>query len=316
MRGALLILFLSTPQNDWEPPGINVVVDRLKQLINLGFQLTDIVMEESFHLFEHRSNWLNEFGNILMDSFQIVHDKSRSDIACACLTQAIRPERNHRKTDLLEFLIDRIDHPEVALKNALIHYNVGLKFDINSIKSTKKVRSLSVHSNFYYWVLKKYGPNSEITQTCFEDIIESRIWIDLKLQQENYERDVPNLLTTYAYNSICSIYLEFCNEKVPFKAKCLPYLQLANNEEIIKPLFGICLPIIFDLPLNYKLPFEIAYEYDRPEISLIGRNQSYKRNFDDKEVWFMLLEKLFLDDSDVSENFKNNLNEFWERIKS
>ena len=52
MRGALLILFLSTPQNDWEPPGTNVVVDRLKQLINLGFQLTDIVMEESFHLFE------------------------------------------------------------------------------------------------------------------------------------------------------------------------------------------------------------------------------------------------------------------------
>src|ERR1051325_9680071 len=121
MQGALLILFPPTPPNDWEIPGINVVVNRLRQLIVLGFQLTDIVMEESFHLFEHR---LNEFGDILMDSFQIIHNKLRPDIACACLIQTIRPERSHRKTDLLEFLIDRIDRPEEVLINALRHYNV------------------------------------------------------------------------------------------------------------------------------------------------------------------------------------------------
>ena len=102
------------------------------------------------------------------------------------------------------------------------------------IKSTKKIRSLSVHSNVYYWILKKYGPNSEITQMCFDDIIESRIWIDLKLQ-ENLELEIPENLTNCAFNSICSIYLEFCNDKVPFKPRHLQYLHLANNVEITKP---------------------------------------------------------------------------------
>ena len=259
-----------------------------------------------------------------MDSFQIVHDKSRSDIACACLTQAIRPERNHRKTDLLEFLIDRIDHPEVALKNALIHYNVGLKFDINSIKSTKKVRSLSVHSNFYYWVLKKYGPNSEITQMCFGDILESRIWVDLKLQ-EIPKRDIPGRLTESAFNAICSIYLEFCNENVPFKPHHLQYLQLANNEEIINPLFGVHLPIVFGLPLNYILPFNINYECSRPEIKLTDNTQNHnKRKFNEvndnqsntNEEWLRLLEKINCGNSDISENFKNKFKEFWGRITS
>src|SRR6266480_7393990 len=181
-------------------------------------------MEDAFHLFNHR---LIEVGDILIDSFQIVYNSSRSDIARSCLIQAIKPERNHRRTDLLEFLHDRIDRPEIALKNALEYYNVGFKFDPNSIK-TRRIRSLSVHSNFYYWILKKYGPNSEITRKCFEDIIESRIWVDLKLQ-ENNESNVPKPLTTCAFNSICSIYLEFCNERIPFKANYLSYLQLANN---------------------------------------------------------------------------------------
>src|SRR5205814_3183444 len=107
------------------------------------------------------------------------------DIACSILILAIRPERNHKKTDILDFLIDRIDQPEEALKIALEYYNVGFKFknfDADSIKAIK-IRSLSVHSNLYYWILKKYGSNSEITQLCFDDIIESRIWIDLKLRE-------------------------------------------------------------------------------------------------------------------------------------
>src|ERR1043165_4426662 len=271
MQGALLILFHYNPPTNWECPSVSVVVSRLDPLIELGFQLTDIVMEKAFYLLKHR---LNEIGDILMDTFRIVHnDKLESDIARLILIQAIKPERNHKKTDLLEFLINKIDDPEEALMDALEFYNVGFKFDVNSIK-TRKIRSLSVHSNLYYWILKKYGPNSEIAQKCFEDILESRVWVDLKLQQENNENNVPKPLTICAYNSICSIYLEFCNEKIPFKANYLSYLQLVNNEEIIRPLFGISLPIVFCLPLNYELPFEIAYEYDRPKVN----NQCSKSN--------------------------------------
>src|SRR5438045_2493471 len=178
-------------------------------------------MEEALHLFEHK---LNEIGDLLMNSFQVIRKESNSVIAQVCLTQAIKPERNHRNTDLLEFLIDRIDEPENALENALKVYDVGFKFDVESIKSAK-IRSLSVHSNLYYWILKIFGPNSRNTQKCFDDIIESRVWINLK-SQENAESNTPENLTNCAYNSICLIYLEFCNENVPFKVEHLPYLQL------------------------------------------------------------------------------------------
>src|SRR5581483_5713043 len=241
------------------------------------FQITDIVMEELFNLFVNR---LDRIGDTLMESFQTINNKSRSEIASTCLIQAIKPERNHQKTDLLEFLISKIDQPELALRTALKHYNVGFKFDVNSIKSIKKIRSLSVHSNVYYWILKKYGSNSEITQMCFEDIIESRIWIDLKLQ-ENLELKVPENLTNCAFNSICSIYLEFCNDKVPFKSDYLQYLQMANNEEIIKPIFKVHLPILFGLPLKHKSSFSIDYEYSRPKIKIINNIQNNKRKFEE-----------------------------------
>ena len=109
MQGALLILFPPTPPNDWECPGVNTVVARLRQLSGLGFELTDLVMEEAFHLFENR---LNEIGNILISAFQVIRNKSRSEIACSCLIRAIRPERNHRKIDVLEFLMGNIEQPE------------------------------------------------------------------------------------------------------------------------------------------------------------------------------------------------------------
>ncbi|RIA96687.1 hypothetical protein C1645_358182 [Glomus cerebriforme] len=327
MQGALLILFPPTPPIDWERPDAKIVVKRLEQLINLGFKLTPIVMEEALHLFQHR---LHEIGDILIESFEIIHKKSKAAIARTCLIQAIKPERNHRNTDLLEFLNDRIDQPEKALKNALDYYNVGFKYDASSIKRIK-MRSLSVHSNFYYWVLKKFGPDSEITQRCFEDIIESRIWIDLK-SQETLESDSTENLTTCAFNAICSIYLEFCNERIPFKANYLPYLQQAKDEEILKPFFEISLPTSFGLQLRNKLPYNINYEYNRPEVN---SNQNNKKKVNEKKnkrkiseihpdkiiEWVKLFENFYSDqilvnNSNVSEIFKNNFEEFWERVTS
>ncbi|CAG8595384.1 13590_t:CDS:2, partial [Funneliformis caledonium] len=181
-----------------------------------------------------------ELQKKLTSPWGIIRKESKSDIVSSCLIQAIKPERKFKKTDLLEFLIKRVDNPKEALKNALDHHKVGFKFNAKSIKTTKEIRSLSVNSNLYYWILKNYGPNSEVTQKCFDDIIESRIWVDLKLQ-ETPDREVPEGLTIGAFNSICSIYLEFCEEKVPFKANILQYLQLINNYEIINPFFTYCI---------------------------------------------------------------------------
>jgi hypothetical protein len=139
----------------------------------------------------------------------------------------------------------------------------------------------------------------------------------LKLKETPW-RDVPENLTTCAFNATCSIYLEFCNERIQFKKGYLQYLKLANNEEIIKPFFGISLPAIFGLPFKYKLPFEINYQYNRPnlqnnteEFSEIGLD--YDQN--EVEEWLRLL--ILIKHSDSStEAFKNKFEEFYERIKS
>ncbi|CAG8647139.1 8622_t:CDS:1, partial [Funneliformis caledonium] len=216
-----------------------------------------------------------------MNSFQVIRKESKSDIASSCLIYAIKPERNFKKTDLLEFLINKIDQPSIALKHALDHYKVGFKLNYKTIRTTTKIRSLSVHSNFYYWILKNCDPNSEISRKCFDDIFESRIWIDLKLQ-ETPERNIPKHLTTSSFNSICYIYLEFCNGKVPFNQDCMQYLQLVNNNEIINPIFGISLPIIFGLEIKETLPLKNIYEFNLPEIKFNNsiQNNNNKRNFD------------------------------------
>ncbi|EXX55868.1 uncharacterized protein OCT59_010611 [Rhizophagus irregularis] len=280
MQGAFLILFPPTPPTNWIIPDIDSVVTRLRQLLAVGFQLTETVMEAAFQLFEHR---LDEIGDLLMDSFQNIRKEPKSVIACSCLIQTAKPERKHKKFDLLEFLIKYIDdQPEKAWEKALKHYNVGFKYDIDSIKSVE-MRSLSVHSNIYYWILKKYGPNYKITHQCFDDILESRIWIDLKLQ-ENPELDVPEHLTKQAFNSICSIYLEFCKEKFPFKRNYLPYLMMAKDEEIIKPFFKISLPILFGLKLQRNLPYDINHEYDRPKVNYYYKNNN-KRKFNEMDCY-------------------------------
>src|SRR6266542_5361571 len=95
MQGALLIFFLPTPPNNWECFDVNTIVACLKQLIDLRFQLTDNVIEETFHLFEHR---LNEIGDLLMGSFQVICKESKSNIAYTCFIQKIKPERNFKRT--------------------------------------------------------------------------------------------------------------------------------------------------------------------------------------------------------------------------
>ncbi|POG61428.1 hypothetical protein GLOIN_2v1847033 [Rhizophagus irregularis DAOM 181602=DAOM 197198] len=259
MQGAFLTLFPPTPPTNWIIPDIDFVVTRLRQLLAVGFQLTRVVMEETFHLFKLR---LNEIGDLLISSFQVIRNESKFAIVRSCLIKTLKPERDHENFNLLEFLINEIDQPaETALKYVLNHYNVAFKYDANSIKLSK-MRSLSVNSSFYDWVLKEYGPNSRITQQCFDDILESRIWIDLKLQ-ENPERDIPEHLTLQAFNSICSIYQKYCNDKVPFKANYFPYLKLVKNEEII----GRFSKILSGLELNIKLPYDINYEYNRSEVN-------------------------------------------------
>ncbi|EXX71513.1 uncharacterized protein OCT59_009065 [Rhizophagus irregularis] len=154
MQGALLILFPPTPT----------------KRLGIKFKLTDTVMEEAFHLFEHR---LSEIGNILISAFHVIRKESKLAIALNFYTLV---------SSWMLKMLTQLNLPRLEL---------------------------SVHSNLYYWILKTYGPDSRNTQRC-EDIIESRIWVDLKLQESrartSYIHHVLLILMSimWGYHEICN----------------------------------------------------------------------------------------------------------------
>ena len=311
--GAILLIYPPNPPSDWEPPFPCMIITRLKRLVNMGFRLTDGSMEEVLHTLEHR---LDKVGDYVMETFQLIRNESKSDIASSCLVPAIKPDRDHQKTDLLQYLVEIANRPMDALRNALNHYRVGFKLNAESIKTTK-LRSLSVHSNVYYWILESFGPNSELTRMCFDDILESRVWIDLKLRE--YNNRLPGRYTD-DLNSICSIYLEYCNGMVPFQPNHLNYLRMTGNDEILGPFFGITLPVIYHLPLKEKLPLKINYDGGvRPQVKLTTPNNNRRRDFIlERKIWKDALEieydQLHTDNPDINDNFKKKLVSIWKEI--
>ncbi|CAI2165726.1 8643_t:CDS:2 [Funneliformis geosporum] len=81
--------------------------------------------------------------------------------------------------------------------------------------------------------------------------------------------------------------------------------------------------MIFGLQLKGRFPFEITYDYKRPEVIV----QNFKRKFNvmndnqqstyEKKSWYDLLkeyEKLILgNEFEFTERFKNNFEIFWKR---
>ncbi len=136
--------------------------------------------------------------------------------------------------------------------------------------------------------------------------------------KETLEREVSKHLTTHAFNAICSIYLEFSNEKIPFNANHLQYLQLASNDKIVSPFFKISLPIVFGLQFE-KSPLKINYEYNRSEVRKSDSIQPNKNiNIDEQKNWFNFLE-IYYDNihtnSSVTETFKERFEDFWKNPK-
>lgn len=130
--------------------------------------------------------------------------------------------------------------------------------------------------------------------------------------KENPNLDKPEHLTKCAYYGIWFIYLEYCNERIPFYTKYLPYLQSANNKEIVRPFFEIFLQMVFDLKSKVEFPYKINYDYSRPKINnnqcsqiIFKRNSKVMDNQSEMNEWISLLEI-----NDGTQTFKN-YKEFW-----
>ncbi|CAG8733499.1 11929_t:CDS:1, partial [Dentiscutata heterogama] len=131
-------------------------------------------------------------------------------IASNCLGDIIKPEKNLKKQDVLHFLYSKIhqNNKEDAIMEILIMHKVGL----HELENPVKYRFLNLSPIFYRWVIEIFGPCSEITKVCFDDILESRVCADLYLQQ-NPGQEIPGDMKDCTFKAILSLYRDYCNEK-------------------------------------------------------------------------------------------------------
>ena len=96
-------------------------------------------------------------------------------LACKLHWKALKPERNLKKVDLLNFLKSKFDYHEQVIRQVIKQYFIEEKMsDI-----TLRRKSLILSPKIYQYILETYGNESEPALICFEDILSLRVYIDM-----------------------------------------------------------------------------------------------------------------------------------------
>ena len=101
MKAAFLTLFSRNSIR------LDEIVVRLKRLTDHGLTM---LREKSFNCL------LEEFGDLFMDSFQVIRNEPKSDIFC-CVKTIEASKTGWKNNHLFEFLINRVGNKEVPCKN-------------------------------------------------------------------------------------------------------------------------------------------------------------------------------------------------------
>ena len=80
MNGTLLILFPPKKPIDWVSPDLNAIVDKLKILINIGFELTKFVMKEAARMFFGTNIYNMHEVMLILKSFNVIRSDPSMDI--------------------------------------------------------------------------------------------------------------------------------------------------------------------------------------------------------------------------------------------
>ncbi|CAI2177979.1 2670_t:CDS:2 [Funneliformis geosporum] len=200
LQGALLILFPPTPPHDWICPSVSDVIKRLKDLIELGFELKYSVIVDALHMFEDR---LDVIGDLLWNVFCAFRSDEPMKCAYKFFQEALKPERNLKKDHLLNFLKSKFDYHEQIIKKIVVKYFEDEKID--NMESRKK--SLIFSPKVYRYILNTYGRESELTLECFKDISALKTYIDDA--SLNSEADV---MSPFTQNSILTTFNLYVKE--------------------------------------------------------------------------------------------------------
>ncbi|CAG8797378.1 17563_t:CDS:2, partial [Racocetra persica] len=148
-------------------------------------------------------------------------------------------------------------NPEVAFTKAFDYY---LRKNEQLITESA-IKKLSLPSNFYNWVLIKFGLDAQITRLCFDEILKSRVSIDKQLQQ-NGNADIPNGISQYDFHTICNIFKIYCNARNFYIPSHLDMISQCTSQDILAPLFRYYLPDLFNVKISFNMPMQIIEDAD------------------------------------------------------
>ncbi|CAJ0843859.1 10310_t:CDS:2, partial [Entrophospora sp. SA101] len=120
----------------------------------------------------------SNFSRFIMEKLRL--EASQIYYQKKCLFEILKPERNLKKNDVLDFLYQQTEeYRENTFLKVLKHYEIGENPDKIVYQSDENLESLKLFSfdlNIYQWILEKFGTSSTVTSKCLEEIVSTKTY--------------------------------------------------------------------------------------------------------------------------------------------
>ncbi|CAI2178494.1 6256_t:CDS:2, partial [Funneliformis geosporum] len=217
LEGALLILFPPSPTQEWICPSVENVTMRLKDLMDIGFNLNNKVIIDILQIFDHK---LDDIGEIIWIAFTTIRTgETTFSFVSGLFEEAFKTIRCLKKSTILNFLKSKTDQHELIIKQIVEKiFNNENVYDFE-FKSRRK--SLILSPKVYEFILMTYGNESDLTFMCFKDIAFLKIYYDNPLNAS------PTQSSTSIIGSINDIY-EIYKQKIKYIPEYIEQLKRAK----------------------------------------------------------------------------------------
>ncbi|CAG8475660.1 18529_t:CDS:2, partial [Dentiscutata erythropus] len=255
-------------------------------------------------------------------------DEKRDKFYKNIIVEAIKPERNINRLEVLNFLGETIgnDCSEFFMdvmktfeeKNS--NYAIEGKISNNDTQPMPSIsnhvksvyKPLSFNFVFYNWILFMFTENSDIASLAFKDILATRISFDLN----------PDCCKTFEAKFIqsCNIFKVYCNIRNFFLVSDLELLKNVSHEDILCPLFEFYIPNMFGISPTFKMPLKITDDFN---VYFKPKRKRKKRIMlkEQKLEWFIAIENIHNDIVErgnsvvMSSKFRNCIEDIYYRLE-
>ncbi|CAG8520695.1 36403_t:CDS:1 [Racocetra persica] len=247
----------------------------------------------------------------MIKAFLQIKNESLGKFLRQCLIEifrAFRLDKKQKKTDVLDFLYSLID------KNHENEFFKAMEFDLENRldeNNNSPFAPLKFPAFYYCWILSKFGADAQITNWCFNDILEKRVNADVFIQQRHQQNYVLSEQLENNFKEICDAFKSYSNTVNFFKPSHLKIMKQATHADIIDELKHYLTKLFMQLSQD-------SVERNDNMDNDIASAFTQKRKWDDLELnnWYDEIRRLHddIDSSLMSGEFSEFLKSIWEII--